>query len=120
MVVVGHGRERIEALLKDRVSYIVNKEYDRTNSIYSFYLTLDLLEEAVLIINGDVLFPREVIDRLLGSGYPGVLAMDTGAVLDEETMKVALEGSKVVDIRKDLPFQDAHGENLGGGPLQGP
>ncbi len=113
MVVVGHGRERIEALLRDRVSYIVNKVYDRTNSIYSFYLTLDLLDEAVLIINGDVLFPKEVIGRLLNSDYPGVLAMDTGAVLDDETMKVALEGSRVVDIRKDLSAEEAHGENLG-------
>ncbi len=113
LVVVGHGRERIESLLGGRVSYVVNREYETTNSIYSFYLAMDRLEDQVLIINGDVLFPKEVVERLLASDYAGVLSVDTGAYLDEETMKVALKGSLVVDIRKDLPPQQAHGENLG-------
>ena len=113
LVVVGHGGERIRALLGDRVTYIVNQEYQRTNSIYSFYLALDRVGDAVLIINGDVLFPGEVVERLLGSPHAGVLSVDTGALLDEETMKVALEGTRVIDIRKDLPPNKAHGENLG-------
>jgi len=113
LVVVGHGRERIKTLLKDRVSYVVNENYSRTNSIYSFYLAMDSLEGEVLIINGDVLFSREVVERLLNSPYSGVLSIDSGAELDEETMKVALDGSRVVDIRKDLPLQEARGENLG-------
>ncbi len=113
IVVVGHGRERIKALLGDRVSYVVNLEYGRTNSIYSFFLTMNLLNNEVLIINGDVLFPADVVKRLLESPYEGVLSIDTGASLDEETMKVALDGSRVVDIRKDLLPQEAEGENLG-------
>ncbi len=113
LVVVGHGKERIRALLGERVTYIVNQEYQKTNSIYSFYLALDRLEEAVLIINGDVLFPGEVVEMLLGSPHAGVLSVDTGAHLDEETMKVALEGTRVIDIRKDLPPDKAQGENLG-------
>ncbi len=113
LVVVGHGKDRIEALLGGRVSYVVNEDYQNTNSIYSFYLTLERLGEEVLVINGDVLFPEEVVERLLASEYSGVLSIDTGARLDEETMKVALEGPRVVDIRKDLPPERAHGENLG-------
>ncbi len=113
LVVVGHGRERIEALLGPRVSYVLNEEYFRTNSVYSFYLTMDRLEDGALIVNGDVLFPGGVVERLLESEHDGVLSVDTGAVLDEETMKVVLKGSRVVDIRKDLSPQEAHGENLG-------
>ena len=113
LVVVGHGREKIETLLGHRVSYVVNEDYQRTNSIYSFYLTLDSLHEDVVIMNGDVLFPAEVVKRLLESPYECVLSIDTGALLDEETMKVALEGSRVIDIRKDLPPDKAQGENLG-------
>jgi len=113
LVVVGHGRERIRALLDTRVNYVVNEEYQSTNSIYSFYLTLKHLGREVLILNGDVLFPREVLERLMSSLYEGVLSVDTGAFLDDETMKVALEGSRVVDIRKDLLPQEAQGENLG-------
>ena len=113
LVVVGHGREKIETLLGHRVSYVVNEDYQRTNSIYSFYLTLERLGQKVLIVNGDVLFPGEVVERLLSSPYEGVLSIDTAAFLDEETMKVALERSRVVDIRKDLPPQEAQGENLG-------
>ena len=113
VVVVGHGREKIEALLGDRVSYVLNRDYESTNSIYSFFLSMNLLDNEVLVINGDVLFPTEVVKRLLDSPYEGVLSIDTGASLDEETMKVALEGSRVVDIRKDLSPEEAHGENLG-------
>jgi len=113
LVVVGHGRERIEALLGSRVSYVVNEEYQKTNSIYSFYLAMDCLKEEVLIVNGDVLFPQEVVEKLTTSKYQGVLSIDTGAHLDEETMKVVLEGTRVTDIRKDLSPEEAHGENLG-------
>jgi choline kinase len=113
LVVVGHGRERIKALLKDRVTYVVNPDYPRTNSIYSFYLAMGHLDQEVLILNGDVLFPGEVLERLLDSEFKAVLSVDTGALLDEETMKVVLEGQRVVDIRKDLSPREAHGENLG-------
>ena len=113
LVVVGHGRERVKSLLGAKVTYVVNEEYQSTNSIYSFYLTLRHLGREVLILNGDVLFPKEVLKRLISSPYEGVLSVDTGALLDDETMKVALRGAQVVDIRKDLPPQAAHGENLG-------
>ncbi len=113
LVVVGHGKDRVKDTLCDRVRYVENMEYQSTNSIYSFYLTLKHLGSEVLILNGDVLFPREVLERLMFSPYEGVLSVDTGAHLDEETMKVALNGSLVMDIRKDLSSQDAHGENLG-------
>ncbi len=38
-LVVGHGRGRVVQLLGGRVNYVLNREYESINSIYSFFLT---------------------------------------------------------------------------------
>jgi len=113
VVVVGHGRDRVFSALGDQVSYVENPLYLNTNSIYSFALAMDGLGDDVLILNGDVLFHPEVIQRLMSAQHHAVLAVDTEAVLDEETMKVRLNGEKVVEISKVLDPSRAHAENLG-------
>ncbi len=113
LVVVGHGKERVFSKLGDGVQYVDNPKYLTTNSIYSFFLAMDRLGEDVLILNGDVLFHPEVVTRLLNSDEQAVLSVDTGAVLDEETMKVRLNSSRVVEISKSIEANKADGENLG-------
>jgi choline kinase len=113
VVVVGHGSERVFSALGEQVRYVENPLYLTTNSIYSFALAMDGLKDDVLILNGDVLFHPGVIKRLLAARHNAVLAVDTRAVLDEETMKVRLDGERVVEISKALEPSEAHAENLG-------
>ncbi len=113
LVVVGHGKERVFSRLGDQVRYVENPRYLTTNSIYSFFLAMDGMGDDVLILNGDVLFHPEVVERLLHSSHQAVLSVDTSAVLDEETMKVRLRGDRVAEISKTIEAHRAHAENLG-------
>jgi len=113
IIVVGYEEKKVRSLIGDGVRYIVNERFATTNSIYSFYLAMPFVKEDVLIINGDVLFHPHILKRLLEAPYKAVICIDTGAYLDEETMKVNIDGEKLMDISKDLPSCEAHAENLG-------
>ncbi len=113
IVVVGHGKDRVFSTLGPRVAYVENPDYLSTNSIYSFWLASDMVGEDTLILNGDVLFHPDVVGMLLDSSHEAVLSVDTGAELDDESMKVRLEGERVAEISKRIDPRVAQGENLG-------
>ncbi len=112
-VVIGYKGEKIKSILKENVCYIENPKFDITNSIYSVYLALPYMQDEVLILNADVLFHIRILELLLSFEEDAVISVDSSSVLDEETMKVAVNGNKVIDIRKDLEPGIAYGENLG-------
>ena len=66
-----------------------------------------------MILNSDVLFPFVMLDRLLRSPVPDALLFDSTSVLDREVMKVKLHGPFVIGLSKDLPADEANGENVG-------
>lgn len=111
--VIGYKGEKIQKTLKDSVKYIENPDFDTTNSIYSVYLSLHVLKNEAFILNADVLFPEKVLTLLLNSQKEALISVDSQAQLDEETMKVAVNGERVVKISKKLPPEEAFGENLG-------
>src|SRR6266851_3132710 len=77
-VVVGHGEERVRAHLDDGAGVVVNDRYAETNSLYSFWLAREAVREDVLVLNCDVLFPGEVLERLL-ERKDSALAFDSGS-----------------------------------------
>ena len=72
MIVVGHRKEKIVALVGDRfagmdISYVDAPLYEQTNNIYSLWEARDYCGQDVLLLEADVLFDREVLERLLDS-----------------------------------------------------
>ncbi len=113
IVVVGYRGDKIRRVLKDKVVYIENKDYESTNSIYSVFLALSLLNEDVIIMNADVLFHKKILEFLFLSTKEAVITVDSSAVLDEETMKVVTNGEYIIEVRKDIDANKAFGENVG-------
>jgi hypothetical protein len=66
----------------------------------------------VVVLNSDVLFDPGVLDDLLIAGEDS-LAYDSSSGGALEHMKVAVREGRVVDLSKDLPKDQAAGENVG-------
>lgn len=110
-VVVGYRGDRVRERLGDQVRYVENNRYDNTSSMYSLWLAGKGFQENCIVLNSDVLFHPGILRKLLSSKSPNALAMDFDAHLNEEEMKVLVEGNRVKGLSKS--FTRADGENVG-------
>jgi choline kinase len=113
VVVVGFQGDRIRRHLGDRVRYLENERYERTNSLYSLWLARTELVCRTLILNSDVVAPPRLFDRLLQSPAPDAILVELGDRFEDEDMKVTLEELRVVDFGKDIAAERAHAHNVG-------
>lgn len=115
--VVGFGADRVRKKCGPEIRYVNNMIYDKTNSLYSLWLTRHLLSDGFVVLNADVLFHTQLLDDLLSVRCEDALLVaysdDESDDLGDEEMKVKVRNGRVVDISKDMNPRDADGENVG-------
>jgi choline kinase len=130
-VVVGYRAEAVEerqADLEDRhgvkLTLVHNDKAEEWNNCYSLWLAREHFAQGALLVNGDTVHPVDVERTLLAAaeqdGAAGVLlALDATKVLDEEEMKVTLDGNdRMRRITKLMAPAEAHGEYIGATLIQ--
>jgi choline kinase len=114
-VTVGHEADALGEALGDRAATIFNPDY-RQGSLVSLWVQRDLLRSgrAVLLMDGDVLYPPEMLERLLAAPGEAVMLVDRELEPGDEPVKICFEGDTIVDFRKrpENPG-DRHGESVG-------
>jgi len=78
IIVVGHYKEKIMEVIGDefrdmKITYIESERYRTTNNIYSLWLAREYLTDDLLLLEADIYFEKNLIDRILN--YPGENAM---------------------------------------------
>jgi choline kinase len=120
VVVTGHRADRVDAFLAAippplPVRTARNAAYATTNNAAS----LDAAREAVgddpfVLVDGDVILSASPLAALLAAREPCTLAIDRGASLAEEEMKVQLGANGLVSrLSKRLDPQMCVGESIG-------
>lgn len=113
-VVVGHCAEFVKQTLGDQLSYFYNPNYKHTNSLYSFWVAREFIaNEGTLVLNSDVLFHPQLLKNLLNAPFENALLIDFSAHLGEEEMKVITKDGIIKRISKNIPPDEAEGENVG-------
>ena len=114
VVVTGYRDDRVRSAVGANIEIVHNGRYAVTNSLYSLWLARDCFAGGGLILNGDVLFHRQLLADLLTARYEDALLVAAPrAPFTDEEMKVCVRRSQVVDIAKTLPDTDADAENIG-------
>lgn len=49
------------------ITYVKNPIYDQTNYIYSIYMAREVLQDDILLMHGDLVFTKEVLDEAIAS-----------------------------------------------------
>jgi choline kinase len=118
-LVVGHCADQVRALAGDRIGrmavrYIHNPEYTR-GSVVSLHAARQCLREPALVMDADVLFPREFLSRLLALPAPSALLVDRGFSDTGEEVKIYTRGDRVIALGKKVVPEawDAVGEGVG-------
>ena len=116
-VVIGCSPEAVRATCGNGVTYVENRRYAETNSLYSLWMARPLLYEGFVVLNCDVLFHPALLEDLLTSRYDNALLLGYREAnqppFGDEEMKVKVRHGRVVDMSKTMDPAEADGENLG-------
>lgn len=106
VLVVGFQKEKImaeaargPASVKVR---IVQNDQFRKGNILSLWHARHEFEDEVLILDGDVLYPQELLARLLASPDPNAIVVDERFQDTGEEQKVVCEDGWVVEVTKKI------------------
>lgn len=110
VIVTGYEREQVETALNDlrprhqmTITTRVNTDFTE-GSVLSFHVSipdLDNANEPVLLMDGDVLYPAEMLRRLVQSKHPTALLIDRDySIDDDDPVLVPIKDGRPCDFRK--------------------
>ena len=106
VLVVGHLKERVMAEAargpaEADVRFVVNEQFTRGN-ILSLWHARHEFDDDILVMDGDVLFPRELLARVIASPHANAIAVDERFQDTGEEQKVVCEDGWVVEVTKKV------------------
>jgi choline kinase len=114
-ITVGYQAEVLRTELAGRAQSVNNPDY-RQGSLISLWVQRDLLcsGRSVLLMDGDVLCDKRMIQRLVAAEGQAVLLVDRELEPGDEPVKVCFRGEVMVDFgkRPEHPHE-WHGESVG-------
>ena len=106
VLVVGHLKEQIMAEASRgpaevEVRFVSNEQFTRGN-ILSLWHARHEFDDDILLMDGDVLYPRELLARLIASPDSNAIAVDERFQDTGEEQKVVCEDGWVVEVTKKI------------------
>lgn len=119
VIVIGHCGDQVRAIAGNRlgrmvIRYVENPEYAK-GSVLSLYAARAHLAEPAVVMDADVVFPREFLRRLLAVPAPSALLLDRGFADTGEEVKLYTRGDRVIALGKKVVPEawEAVGEGVG-------
>ena len=102
---------------RPEVAFVYNPAFLK-GSVLSLLASRDIMNsgETVLVLDADVLFHPEIMQRLIESSHQNCFLIDQDFVPGDEPVKIAIHQNQMVEFRKALPVElefDALGESVG-------
>lgn len=74
IIVIGYLKDKIKNTIGNeykgmKITYVENDIYDKTNNIYSLYLTKDFVNDDILLLECDLYFPNKLIDFIINEDH---------------------------------------------------
>jgi choline kinase len=106
VLVIGHCADQVRAVAGThrgamRIGYVENPDY-AGGSALSLHAARAHLSEPVLIMDADVLFPREFLRRLVSVPTPSAFLIDRGFQDTGEEVKLYTRGDRVIALGKKI------------------
>jgi choline kinase len=124
VLVTGHLREQVASVLPEigarhglRLRELVNERFHE-GSVLSLAAALPEIEgsrEPILLMDADVLYPAQMLDRLIRSTHPTALLLDREySTKDDDPVLVPVKDGRPVEFRKNwVGSADFVGESIG-------
>ena len=111
-VIVGYKAQLIHNELNNDVVYFENPDFISTNSIKSLWYAKDLLEDNVLLLNGDLFYEPAILDYAINQTSPVVMLADSTRI-DNADYRFSFSGDQINQFGKHLTNHETDGEYVG-------
>jgi len=113
-VCTGYKQEIIYSALKNlNVTYFYNPFYKETNSLGTLWFAKDYFDEDMILMNADVYFDKEMLNRLILADNECSIAADSSKIkTGDYFFKVSRVGS-LLKYGKELPLEERTHEYVG-------
>ena len=111
-VIVGYKSDLIRNELNNDVVYYENPDFQTNNSIKSLWYAKDLLEDDVLLLNGDLYYEQGILDYAINQTNPVVMLADSTRI-DNADYRFGFSGNQINRFGKHLTNQETDGEYVG-------
>ena len=111
-VIVGFMADLIRNELNNDVAYFENPDFHSTNSIKSLWYAKDLLEDNVLLLNGDLYYEHAILDYAINQTNPVVMLADSTRI-DNADYRFSFSGDQINQFGKHLTNHETDGEYVG-------
>lgn len=103
VITVGPFEEKIRQLVKDKfptlsVTYVKNHKYETTNNIYSLWLTKNIIKGDIVLLHGDMVFDKVLLERLLACEYATCVLVNNKITPPEKDFKADIRDNLVKRI----------------------
>jgi choline kinase len=117
ILATGYREDAVRAALGDlqsEVIYCPNPRYDSTQNSVSLALCKDAVGgRSFFKLDGDVVFDAELLSRIAAPRAELAAGVDSSRKLDEEAMKVVVQGNVIQRFGKGVPLAESYGESIG-------
>ncbi|MDY6915029.1 MAG: phosphocholine cytidylyltransferase family protein [Candidatus Cloacimonadota bacterium] len=118
VIVVGYKAKQLkehilEVCSPEEVTFVLNKVYETTNTLYSLYLCKEYLTDDFIYFNADVMFKSELLKLIAESSTNSQLLLETKSCAEEEVKMIIDENNRIEEIGKDIPISQCAGEFIG-------
>jgi len=111
-VIVGYKSDLIRNELNNDVAYYENPDFQTNNSIKSLWYAKDLLEDDVLLLNGDLYYEQGILDYAINQTNPVVMLADSTRI-DNADYRFGFSGNQINRYGKHLTNHETDGEYVG-------
>ncbi|HEX9757739.1 MAG TPA: phosphocholine cytidylyltransferase family protein [Nitrospiria bacterium] len=122
VIVVGYLEEKMTQFIKDshphlNIQTTVNPDYLR-GSILSLWAAREFFNDDLLIMDADVLFPKQFLSMLIQSPHPDLMLLDQSVQSHGEEQMLLIKNNRVIDCTKKVQGKgpedfDLMGEGIG-------
>lgn len=119
VVVTGYAPDEVGEYVAEHwghegLQLVFNARYASFGNFHSVRMALDQSPGFdLLVVNSDIVVPPDVFTRILDTEGDLVVAVERRYGLDEEDMRVRVDGTRVRSISKTLEMRHSHGEFCG-------
>jgi len=107
IITTGPFEDKIKMHVKEEyheldVSYVNSPIYETTNYIYSMWLTKKLIDDDIILLHGDLLFDKKLLERLINEKYENCVLVNRKIKPPKKDFKAVIENNRVAKIGVDF------------------
>lgn len=112
IITTGPFKEQLEEASKKftncNFNFVHNPLYQETNYIYSMYLAKDYLDDDVLLLHGDLVFNKKLVQKILSDNNPSVGLINEEKELPEKDFKARVNGGLLKEVSINIFDSDCY------------